>query len=113
LTSQAFRAKDNRVVYALFGHRYGAEMAELQHSQIKAKLIEGAVGLIDMTDVGAQAAEELERHALSRAIAATALCMTSDIEIKQAVAALVDGGRDNGIDAIYYDSQSRACGRNP
>ena len=82
-------------------------MAELQHSQIKAKLIEGVVGLIEMNDVRTQAKDEMERHALSRATAATALCMASNIDIKHAVTALVDGGRDNGLDAIYYESQSR------
>jgi len=82
-------------------------MAELQHSQIRAKLLDGVVPLIDMTDVGVFAPKEQENHALSRAVAATALRMTAGIELAQAVASLVDGSDDNGIDAIHYDSQGR------
>jgi len=82
-------------------------MAELQHSQVRLKLLDGVVPHIDMTDVRAQAAEQSEAHALSRAVAATALCMSANVELAQAVASLVDGGDDNGIDAIHYDSQAR------
>jgi len=45
-------------------------MAELQHSQIRAKLLDGVAPLIDMTDVGVHEAKERENHALSRAVAA-------------------------------------------
>ena len=82
-------------------------MAELQHSQIRAKLLESVVPLIDMSDVGNQSPEQLEVHALSRAVAATAARMAADIDINVAVAAMVDGGNDNGIDLIHYDSQAR------
>jgi len=82
-------------------------MAELQHSQVRLKLLDGVVPHIDMTDIRAQAAEQSEAHALSRAVAATALCMSANVELAQAVASLVDGGDDNGIDAIHYDSQAR------
>ena len=82
-------------------------MAELQHSQIRSKLLDGVVSLIDMSDVGARPTGDVEVHALSRSVAATVLCMTSDIDINQAVSSPVDGGKDNGIDAIYYDSQSK------
>ena len=60
-----------------------------------------------MTDVKAKTAEQVEAHALSRAVAITALRMTIDVELSQAVSSLVDGGVDNGIDAIHYDLQSR------
>jgi len=37
----------------------------------------------------------------------TALRMAADLELAQAIASLVDGSDDNGIDAIHYDSQER------
>ena len=68
---------------------------------MRLKLLDGVVPLIDMTDVRAKVGEQLEAHALSRAVAVTALRMTADVELTQAVASLVDGGVDNGVDAIY------------
>lgn len=82
-------------------------MAELQHSQIKLKLLEGIVPLLSMADVGNKAADQIENHALSRAVAVTAIRMRCEIEIPQAIASLVDGGDDNGIDAIHYDSPTK------
>lgn len=52
-------------------------------------------------------ADQIELHALSRAIAVTTMRMRCDIEMQQALAALVDGGDDNGIDAIHYDLQTK------
>jgi hypothetical protein len=56
---------------------------------------------------GVHEAKERENHALSRAVATTALRMAADLELAQAIASLVDGSDDNGIDAIHYDSQER------
>lgn len=83
-------------------------MAELQHSQIKSKLLEGVVPLIDMADVSSQPADQFEVHGLSRAVAAIAVRMASDAELSAAAASIVDGGDDNGIDAIYYDPQAKS-----
>ena len=82
-------------------------MAELQHSQIKAKLLEGVVPLIDVSDLAHESPEQREAHALSRAVAATAARMVSDLDIAVAAQAVVDGGDDNGIDVILYDPQAR------
>ncbi|QQO24080.1 AIPR family protein [Bradyrhizobium diazoefficiens] len=81
-------------------------MAEVQHSQIKSKLLEIVVPLIDQSDIfGKQ--EDKEAHALSRAMAAAAIKISAEVEYDVACASLVDGGKDNGLDAIYYDTQSK------
>ncbi|HKS20063.1 MAG TPA: AIPR family protein [Bradyrhizobium sp.] len=82
-------------------------MAELQHSQIKAKLLEIVVPLVDQSDVVGKTDADKEAHVLSRAMAAAALKIVAEIEYDAACAAIVDGGKDNGIDAIHYDSQSK------
>jgi len=82
-------------------------MAEIQHSQIKAKLLEIVAPLVDQTGIIGKTDAEKETHTLSRAIAAAALKIVADVEYDVACAAIVDGGKDNGIDAIYYDSQSK------
>jgi hypothetical protein len=82
-------------------------MAELQHSQIKAKLLEIVTPLVDQTDISGKTDADKEAHVLSRAVAAAALKIVAEIEYDVACAAIVDGGKDNGIDAIHYDSQSK------
>ncbi len=82
-------------------------MAELQHSQIRSKLLEEVGPLIDVSDLGSQKGQNLESHILSRAVAATAARMAADIDLKLAAQSLVDGGSNNGIDLIYYDNQSQ------
>lgn len=49
--------------------------------------------------------EEHRKNRLSRALAAFALEKLADIAPAQAANAVVDGGNDNGIDAIYFDRQ--------
>lgn len=82
-------------------------MAEVQHSQIKAKLAEAIVPIVPVNDLATQKGEQLEAHKLSRAIAIAALKIAADIEDVVAVASLVDGGDDNGIDAVFYDPQTK------
>jgi hypothetical protein len=82
-------------------------MAEIQHSQIKAKLLEIVAPLVDQTGILGKTDADKESHTLSRATAAAALKIVAEIEYDAACAAIVDGGKDNGIDAIYYDSQSK------
>lgn len=82
-------------------------MAEIQHSQIKAKLLEIVAPLVDQAGIIGKTDADKEVHILSRSTAAAALKIVAEIEYDAACAAIVDGGKDNGIDAIYYDSQSK------
>ncbi len=40
-------------------------------------------------------------------MAVAAIKIVAEIEYDVACAAIVDGGKDNGIDAIYYNSQTK------
>lgn len=82
-------------------------MAEIQHSQIRAKLLEIVVPLVDQSDISDKSDSDREVHSLSRAIAAAAIKIVADVDYDVAAAAIVDGGNDNGIDAIYYDMQTK------
>jgi hypothetical protein len=82
-------------------------MAEVQHSQIKGKLLELIAPLVDKSDIVTKSAADREAQVLSRSMAAAAVRILADVDEAAAVAAIVDGGKDNGIDAIYYDAQSK------
>lgn len=82
-------------------------MAEVQHSQIRAKLIEQIAPHLDIADIGAKVGAEKERHVLSRAMAAAAIRISAEVDEGVACNAVVDGGKDNGIDAIYYEPQGK------
>jgi hypothetical protein len=81
-------------------------MAEVQHSQIKSKLLELIAPHVDKADILSGSAEA-EAHVLSRSMAATAVKMLTDVDAATAANAIVDGGKDNGIDAIHYDLQTK------
>lgn len=82
-------------------------MAEVQHSQIKAKLIETVVPFVPFEDLLEQKADQLESHKLSRAIAIAALKIATEVDDVTAANSLVDGGADNGLDLIFYDPQTK------
>jgi AIPR protein len=82
-------------------------MAELQHAQIKAKITETVLPLIDVSDIENKSNDQVEAHSLSRATAVTALRIVANVELSAGAQNLVDGGSDNGIDLIYYDQQTR------
>ena len=83
-------------------------MAEVQHSQIKTKLLELIAPLIDVSDISAKSATDKEAHVLSRSMAAVAIKMLAEVDNVTAANTIVDGWNDNGLDAIHYDTQSKA-----
>jgi hypothetical protein len=82
-------------------------MAEVQHSQIKSKLLELIAPHVDKSDIAAKSPADREAHILSRSMAAVAIKMLAETDDATAANAIVDGGQDNGIDAIYYDTPSK------
>jgi hypothetical protein len=82
-------------------------MAELQHTQIRLKLLELVAPFVDTADIKSTKSDEHEKHVLSRCIAAAAIRICCGIEYSNAASAIVDGGGDNGIDALYYDIQRK------
>jgi hypothetical protein len=56
-----------------------------------------------LSDVANKPAADVEMHRLTRSVAAAALQVEAGLPADAAAAAVVDGGGDNGIDAIAYD----------
>jgi hypothetical protein len=83
-------------------------MAEVQHAQIKSRLLELTAPQIDISDISTTSIADKEAHLLSRSIAAATLKILADVDDVAAVNAIVDGGKDNGIDAVHYDPQSKS-----
>lgn len=83
-------------------------MAEIQHAQIKSKLTELIVPCVDKSDISQKTGPNREGLMLSRSVSIAALQVLTDIDADLASDCVVDGGKDNGIDAIYYDKNSRA-----
>ncbi|QSB16693.1 AIPR family protein [Natronosporangium hydrolyticum] len=72
----------------------------LQVTQVAAKIERDYQDLIDLSDVGAHAQRA---HLHTRGLAALAVQMVTGRDPVDASAAIVDGGDDNGIDAIWVD----------
>jgi hypothetical protein len=83
-------------------------VAEVQHAQIKSKLLELTAPLIDASDIKTSSISDKEAHILSRSVAAAAIKIVADVDDAASVASIVDGGKDNGIDALHYDPQGKS-----
>lgn len=70
-------------------------MAEVQHSQIKAKLLDVIAPLVDASDISAKSATDKEVHVLSRAMAAVAIKMLAEVDNTTAANTIVDGSREH------------------
>lgn len=81
-------------------------MSLLHVQQIKANLQKLFSGLIDVSDFAGRTADE-ESAFLSRSLAAFALMHLAGLTEQQAANAVTDGGQDNGLDAIHYDSKEK------
>jgi hypothetical protein len=77
-------------------------MSILHLNQIKSRISSLFDGRIDMSDVRATGSE-LESQFLTRALAAYAIHHLARAEIDVSAASIVDGGDDNGLDAIHFD----------
>ena len=78
-------------------------MSIIQVNQLKRKIEETYTALIDVSDVVRE--QDLENCFLTRAYAAYALQVLANIEPTIASLCITDTFNDNGIDAIYYNSQ--------
>ncbi len=79
-------------------------MSEIHVQQIRAHLTSSFQGLIDVADCVGEQTEARETRFLTRALAAFSLVHVADIEPPIAATYVTDGGRDNGVDALYYDN---------
>jgi len=81
-------------------------MSSLKISRVKSYIEQHFSGLIDLSSV-----PEGNREAalLTRGTAALAIISYTGCSFNEAAAAIVDGGDDKGIDAIYYDSYTNTA----
>lgn len=82
-------------------------MSKLHVNHIKVRLKEIYSDLIDLDDVKHKGEEEVENHFLTRAYTAYTLQVLSGLAPEICSTNIVDGYKDNGIDLIHYDSQSK------
>jgi len=82
-------------------------MVKLQVQHIKNKLSETVKGLIDISDYNSKSEAEIQKVCLSRSYAAYSLMSLALAEPEIAAQAIVDGYKDNGIDAIHYDGNEK------
>lgn len=85
-------------------------MGILHISHIKAALKKRFNELIDLSDLSPDSPpSEKDNFFLSRALSAFVVAELASIDDKIAVKAVVDGSRDNGIDAFYFDQKEQVC----
>ena len=82
-------------------------MSEIHVQQIRAHLKKTFQGLIDLADCAGEVPDSQETQFLTRALAAFSIVHAADIDPTQAATCITDGGQDNGIDALYYDTVER------
>lgn len=82
-------------------------MSELHLRQIKSYLQKAFNNLIDLSDFQNKSEPDRESLFLSRSLAAFALMTLADISPQEASKSIVDGGKDNGIDSIYFDKREK------
>lgn len=82
-------------------------MVKLQLTHIKNELYKTLKSLIDISDYQKKPESEIQKVCLSRSYAAYSLMMLASAEPEIAAQGIVDGSKDNGIDAIYYDENEK------
>lgn len=82
-------------------------MSTLAVHRINATLTKLFTGKIDMKDCTDKKPEEQRNVFLSRSLGAYALAHLAEVDIDAAAKCVVDGLKDNGIDALYFDTTDR------
>ena len=82
-------------------------MSEIHLRQIKSYLKKTFNNLIDLSDYQNKSETDRELVFLTRSLAAFALMTLADISPQEASNSIVDGGQDNGIDAIFIDKREK------
>ena len=84
-------------------------MAILHIGHIKAALKKRFDGLIDLSDVPNAKGDDLENFFLTRSLAAFVIAELARVDDKIAAKSIVDGSKDNGLDAFYFEATERVC----
>lgn len=78
-------------------------MSIIHINQIRSKISDIFIDKIDFKDIG-ENDQQKEDKKITRCLAAYAIYNTIECSPEDAANSVVDGGDDNGIDAIYYSS---------
>lgn len=84
-------------------------MSIIHVNHIKSAILGRFENLIDLSDVASQAPEHNMNFLLTRSLAAFTIAELAGINDQIAASCVVDGGGDNGIDAIYYEAAEKIC----
>ncbi|MER5772472.1 AIPR family protein [Streptomyces sp. NPDC001985] len=87
--------------------REATKITALELHQIREALFRGYRGLIDESDLRRNSETERDRAFLSRAVAATAVRRITGWDRRTCAEAVIDGSRDNGIDAVAVTDGTR------
>lgn len=82
-------------------------MSVIHVRQIKSSLEKVFASSINLEDAEQKSKPERENIFLSRALAALAIKILTEIPPEEASSRVTDGFQDNGLDAVYYHSQER------
>jgi hypothetical protein len=82
-------------------------MSIIHVNQIKAHISKLFDKKINVQDLGHANQESIDSQFLTRALSAYALHYLSQVDADTAAAAVTDGGKDNGIDALHYDEREK------
>jgi len=82
-------------------------MSDIHIRHIKSYLEKTFSSLIDLSDIKNKKEPELKSFFLTRSLAAFPLTVFANISSEEAAKAVVDGGQDNGIDAVYFDKKEK------
>jgi hypothetical protein len=82
-------------------------MSIIHVRQIEAKLRSLFANSIDLSDYVCKPQIEQDSAFLTRALAAFAISVATDITPEQAALCITDGFHDNGIDAVYFDNREK------
>lgn len=81
-------------------------MSIIHVNQIGSKIKALFADLLDTSDLSAQD-KELDTKILTRCLAAYAVYCVGDTSLEDAAGSVVDGGDDNGLDAVYYSATTK------
>lgn len=81
-------------------------MSSLKVKRITSYLEKHIKSKIDISDISSRPSSEIEKATLSRSLAAYSLIVVAGADIDSACNSVTDGFDDNGLDAIYFDTES-------
>ncbi|GEP49828.1 putative abortive infection phage resistance protein [Flavobacterium noncentrifugens] len=83
-------------------------MSKITVNRIKTYLLKNFDGKINLEDVNKKTADDQQRYFYTRALSAYSLTIAAGANLDDAADSITDGFNDNGIDAIYFDRQSKS-----